>query len=182
MKFVFSILAAAGLMLIAMTAAQAAPQRLLKIDDLDQLHNVGDPEISPAGDWVAYAVGIVNKDADKHETHLWMTSFDGKTTVQLTSRPKESESHPRWSPDGRWLAFLSGRTDDKKNAQIWLLDRLGGEAQKISDYKGGVVDFTWSPDGKRVAVVATDEDKDDTSGDDKKKTPKPIVIDRFTFM
>jgi dipeptidyl aminopeptidase/acylaminoacyl peptidase len=183
MKFAYFLLAAAGLMVVVVSASDATPQRLLKLDDLDQIHNVGDPEISPAGDWVAYTVQVTNTKADKHETHLWMTSFDGAKTVQLTSRPKESESHPRWSPDGRWLAFLSGRTDDKKNDQIWLLDRLGGEAQKISDFKGGVDDFAWSPDSQRLAVVATDEDKGDTDGDSgDKKTPKPIVIDRFTFM
>jgi dipeptidyl aminopeptidase/acylaminoacyl peptidase len=181
MKSAFSLVAIATLALVSI-AAQAAPQRLLKLDDLDQLHDVNDPEISPAGDWVAYTVRTINVKADKHETHLWMTSYDGKTTIQLTSRPKESESHPRWSPDGRWLAFLSGRTDDKKNDQLWLLDRLGGEAQKLSDFKGGVVDFAWAPDGKRVALIATDEDKDDPGADDKDKTPKPIVIDRFQVM
>ena len=177
-----SICAVAVLAIACVGAVQAAPPRLLKLDDLDQLHDVNDPEISPAGDWVAYTVRTVNVKADKHETHLWMTSYDGKTTIQLTSRPKESESHPRWSPDGRWLAFLSGRTDEKKNDQLWLMDRLGGEAQKITDFKGGVVDFAWAPDGKRIALIATDEDKDENGPDDKDKTPKPIVIDRFQFM
>ncbi len=136
---------------------------------------------SPAGDWVVYTVRTVDSAADKRETHLWMTSFDGARTVQLTSRKGESESTPRWRPDGRWLAFLSGRTDDNKNDQVWLLDRLGGEAQKLTDFKGGVDDLAWSPDGKRLALIVSDEDKDDTGGDDK-KTAKPIVIDRFAFM
>jgi dipeptidyl aminopeptidase/acylaminoacyl peptidase len=178
MKRTFSILIAA-LCLVGM--AKAAPQRLLNLDDLARIRDVGDPQVAPAGDWVAYTVRTVDPAADKRETHLWMTSFDGARTVQLTSRKAESESTPRFSPDGRYIAFLSGRTDDKKNDQVWLLDRLGGEALKLTDFKGGVDDFAWSPDGKRLALIVADEDKDDTSGDDK-KTPKPIVIDRFAFM
>lgn len=174
------LLLAATALVFATMPAQA--NRLLTFDDLYQVHDVDDPQISPDGKWVAYTVESVNAKADKHETHLWMASFDGSKTVQLTSRPKETEDHPRWSPDGRYLAFLSGRTDDKQNDQIWLMDRLGGEAQKITDFKGGVDDFSWSPDGKHLAIIATDEDKDAVDPDDKDKTQKPIVIDRFAFM
>jgi dipeptidyl aminopeptidase/acylaminoacyl peptidase len=171
---------------IAASLALALPaqaNRLLTFDDLDQIHDVDDPQISPDGNWVAYTVQSVNTKADKYETHLWMVSFDGTKTVQLTSRPKETESHPRWSPDGRYLAFLSDRGADDKNDQIWLLDRLGGEAQKITDLKGGVNSFEWSPDGKRMVIDASDEDKNPVpDGDDKDKVQKPIVIDRYAFM
>jgi dipeptidyl aminopeptidase/acylaminoacyl peptidase len=186
MKFVRFSLATAwlsiGLSILAFAVAQAAPQRLLALDDLFRLHDVGDPQLSPAGDWIAYTVKTIDAKADKSETHIWMTSFDGAKTVQLTNRPKESESHPRFSPDGRFLAFLSSRTDERKNDQLWLMDRLGGEAQKVTDLKGGVDDFAWSPDGKRVALIVEDEDKDAPEPDAKDKTAKPIVIDRFRFM
>jgi dipeptidyl aminopeptidase/acylaminoacyl peptidase len=174
------LLVAACTLLLAAVPAQA--NRLLTVNDLDQLREVDDAQISPDGNWVAYSVQSVNTKADKHETHLWMVSFDGTKTVQLTSRPKETEDHPRFSPDGRYIAFTSGRTDDKKNDQIWLMDRLGGEAQKISDFPGGVVDFVWSPDGKKLAVIATDEDKDAVDDKDEDKNAKPIVIERFAYM
>ena len=63
------------------------------------------PAIDPGGNWVAYEVGTVDAKADKNFSHIWMTAFDGSRSVQLTSREKESESTPRWSPDGRYLAL-----------------------------------------------------------------------------
>ena len=172
---------AALVLLACTTVLHAAPQRLLKLDDLDQLRNVSDPQLSPDGSWVAYSVSSVDKDADKRFTHIWMSRFDGSQTLQLTGRAKESETSPRFSPDGRYIAFLSHRTDDKKNDQIWLLARAGGEAQKVTDFKGGVVDYAWSPDGRRIAVIASDPDPEEKKKDDDKPA-KPIVIDRFYFM
>ena len=98
--------------------------------------------------------------------------------------PKETESKPRFSPDGRFISFLSERAgDDKDKDQLWLMSRAGGEAQKSSDFKGGVTDYVWSPDGKRIAIVASDPDPEDNESKDKKDKPKkPIVIDRFAFM
>jgi dipeptidyl aminopeptidase/acylaminoacyl peptidase len=177
-------LLAAALAALVPASALAAPQRLLTPDDLYKMRDVSDPQIAPDGNWIAYAVRTVDAKADKRETHIWMTRFDGSQTVQLTNRPKESEGTPRFSPDGRWLAFTSGRMDDKKNDQLWLMNRAGGEAQKVTDLKGGVVDYAWSPDGKKIAVIATDPDPNDKDGkdDDDDKTQKPIVIDRYYFM
>jgi dipeptidyl aminopeptidase/acylaminoacyl peptidase len=170
------------LMLAALAAvpAMAAAPRVLTPEDIFQVRDVGDPQIAPAGDWVAYTVRQLSEKDDKSEKHIWMARVDGSRTIQLTTRAKESESAPRFSPDGRYIAFLSGRTDDNKNDQLWLMDRAGGEAQKITDFKGGVDDYAWSPDSKHIALIVEDEDKSD--GDDKDKTPKPIVIDRFRFM
>jgi dipeptidyl aminopeptidase/acylaminoacyl peptidase len=171
-----------SLALIAVSGATAAPQRLLTVADRDKLHDVGDPQISPDGNWIAYTSDSVDTAADKNETHLWMTRFDGAQTIQLTSRPKESETKPRFSPDSRFLAFLSHRTDEHDKDQLWLMNRAGGEAQKVSDLKGGVVDYAWSPDAKRIAIIATDPDPEDAEDKKDHKTEKPIVIDRFYFM
>jgi dipeptidyl aminopeptidase/acylaminoacyl peptidase len=113
-----------------------------------------------------------------------MTSWDGKRTLQLTSRKEESESTPRWSPDGRYLAFISSRDDKKERDQLWLLDRTGGEARQLTNIDGGITDYVWSPDGKSIALIVLDRDPDDPPGDAKKDDdapPKPIVIDRFQF-
>ena len=172
----------AALAACVLLAAQSSLARTLVVDDMFRLRNVGDPQLSPDGDWVAYTVSQANEKDDRSYTHISMVRFDGSVSVQLTGRAKESESEPRFSPDGRYIAFLSSRADEKKHDALWLLNRAGGEAQKITDLKSDIVDYAWSPDGTRIALVVEDEDKDKDTSDDKDKTPKPIVIDRFRFM
>lgn len=175
-------------LLVATCAAPAVAQtkRGLTVDDHSRLVAVGDPQRSPEGAWVAYTVTTIDVDQDKRNTDVWMVKWDGTGQVRLTSSP-DSESSPRWSPDGKYLAFLASRGTDeekKKGAQIWLLDRAGGEALKVSDIQGGVADIQWSPDSTRIAFVISDVDPD--AQPEKKegwnrKTPPPIVIDRYRF-
>ncbi|HEY1838335.1 MAG TPA: S9 family peptidase [Rhizomicrobium sp.] len=167
------------LSLVAALAAFPVAARTVVPDDMFNLRDVDDPQISPDGQWVSYQVGQADKKDDKYYTHLWMSRFDGSQTVQLTGRPKESETHARFSPDGRWIAFLSHRTDEKKNDQLWLLNRAGGEAQEVTRLPGSVDDIAWSPDSKRIVMVVESADPND-AGDD--KTPPPLVIDRYRFM
>jgi dipeptidyl aminopeptidase/acylaminoacyl peptidase len=161
--------------------SQTPEKRLLTLDDLFSIRAVGDPQISPDGNWVAYTVRTPNLKEDKSNTDIYMTNWDGTKTIQLNFT-KESEHSPRWSPDGKYLAFLSSRDVEGETDQIWLMNTSGGEAQKITDYKGGVNDFVWSPDSKRLALIVKDPDPDSSDSKDKeKKTPKPIIIDRFQF-
>lgn len=129
-------------------------------DDIARLHTVSDPQVDPSGSWVAYAVGSTDLAADKNVTHLWMSRWDGSGSVQLTSRSKESETTPRWSPDGRWLALISSRADELEDDALWLLDRRGGEARKLQGIVGSVADVVWSPDSKTLALVVGDPDPD----------------------
>ena len=108
-------------------------------------------------------MGTADTEKDKHNRDLWMVSWDGKEQVQLTSS-EDNESRPRWSPDGKYLAFLTSRGDEdekKKGAQVWLLNRSGGEALQLTDIEGGVSDLAWSPDGARLALVVSDPDPND---------------------
>ena len=168
----------------ALASVQPAGARPLRVDDVNNMKSVANPAIDPSGTWIAYQVGSVDVKADKNFKHIWMTSFDGSRTIQLTNRPKESETTPRFSPDGRYLAFISSRTDKHDNDQLWVLDRSGGEARPLTKLDGSVQDYVWSPDGKRIALLVFDPDPDQAKGDDKDdddKPPKPIVIDRFQF-
>src|ERR1043166_3025615 len=139
----------------------AAERRPLTTADLAKQRGVADPQVSPDGKWIAYTVSTVDAEKDKRDTDLWMVSWDGADRVRLTSTAETSKSRPRWSPDGRYLAFLAkrGSEDEKKlGSQVWLLDRRGGEAVKLTNIKGGVSSYAWSPDGKRLVLVVNDFD------------------------
>ena len=161
----------AALALVPALGAQAPP-RPFSLDDVLRVRDVREPQISPDGAWVAYTVSTPDTAEDQNKSAVWMASWDGSRNVRLTTS-KQGENTPRWSPDGRWLAFLSSREDE--HTQIWLLDRLGGEGRKATTLPGDVDDYVWAPDGKRIALVVADADTT------KPKTPPPIVIDRFQF-
>jgi dipeptidyl aminopeptidase/acylaminoacyl peptidase len=173
----------------AMTEAHAQ-KRPLDFSDLAAVRAVSDPQVSPEGDWVAYVVRTVDVDQDRISGDIWMVRWDGSRTVQLTYTD-ESESTPRFSPEGRYLAFLASRGEgEKAKSQVWILERAGGEARELTKFPGGVQDYVWSPDGTRLAVIASDPDPDEADADEeasaasgkkKVKTPKPIVLDRYQF-
>src|SRR5581483_6684573 len=126
--------AAAPLVVVfVLAAAYAAPhaqtsRRPITLDDLPKLKSVGAPQVSPDGKWVAYTVETVDVEKDKRDSDLWMASWDGSDAIRLTATPDSSERTPRWSPDNRYLAFLTSRGDEahkKRGAQVWLLNRTG---------------------------------------------------------
>ena len=156
-------------------AAQVPGKRVIRVGDMYHLKNVGDPQLSPDGDWVAYTVSSTDSVKDKTDTDIWMTSWDGSRTIQVTSSP-DGESAPRFSPDGRYLSFISARQGGK-GPQLWLLDRRGGEARRVTEFKTGIRAYEWSPDGKRLVLVMNDAPADN----DSTKKPKPIVLDRYHF-
>src|SRR3954468_18558571 len=122
-----------ALVVLASVAITAQGRRSLSPDAIYNLKQVRDPQRSPDGKWVAYTVARAIKETDKNDSDVWMVSWDGQQQIQVTSTP-EGESSPRWSPDGKYLGFLSSR-QNAKAAQVWLLNRAGGEAAKVTDVK-----------------------------------------------
>jgi len=185
-------------------AARDEARRLFVPADVHGLFYVSDLAISPEGDWVAYRVETTDIDKDRYNADLYMVSWNGATRVRLTHTEKHSEAHPRFSPDGKYLAFIASRGDEddakdpKSKAQVWLLNRAGGEAQRVTELAGGVSGFEWAPDGKRLVLVSGDPDPDEVETEDaggetggagdeskpekkKSKTSKPIVVNRYHF-
>jgi dipeptidyl aminopeptidase/acylaminoacyl peptidase len=173
----------------ATVALAQAARHPVRLDDLARMREVRDAQISPDGQWVAYVVSTVNVKEDKANSHVWMVGFDGKSDRQMTWS-QDSETSPRFSPDGKYLSFASSRPGKAKGNQVWLLDRSGGEAFQLTELKGRLQSYEWSPDSKRLALVVGDPDPEadppetasaDGGSGGKPKVPKPIVIDRFKF-
>jgi dipeptidyl aminopeptidase/acylaminoacyl peptidase len=154
--------------------AQTAAKRKLRPSDVYRLQTIGDPQVAPEGNWVAYTLTSIDSAANKRNTDIWMISWDGKQSVQLTNSA-DAESQPKWSPDGKYLSFVSSR-QGATNSQIWLMNRLGGEGKQLTSLKTDLVDYSWSPDGKKLLL--TIKTPADTA---KPKTPKPLVINRYRF-
>lgn len=146
------------------TAGIAHAGRPIIPSDIDLLRSVSDPQVDPSGNWVSYTVEQSDVPADKRISHIWMSKWDGSRSVQLTGRKGESETTPRFSPDGHWLAFLSSRGDKgDEDSHLWLIDRAGGEGAMMPGIKGSIEDLAWSPDSKTLALIIDDPDPDEKS-------------------
>lgn len=141
-----------ALLLLACGAlVQAQTKHGITAEDYFSFEFLNDPQISPDGQWVAYTVATIDQKANRRVSRIWIASVDGThPSVPFTSDNTSSTS-PRWSPDGRFLAFLSAR--DGGRAQIWTLSRNGGEARRVSNLENGASSFEWSPDGTRFVCL-----------------------------
>ena len=172
-------------LLLLFSTAATAQQRSININDMHRVKTVGDPRCSPDAKWIAYTLSTVDVAGDKRDSDVWMASIDGKQDLRVTTST-EAETSPKWSPDGKYLSFLSSRPGKTKGSQVWVIDRRGGEASQLTDVKGRLTYYEWSPDSKKLALILREEDDD--KKDEKKpdgtpvaEKPKAIVIDRYAF-
>lgn len=118
-------------------------------EDVLNLPGVGSPRISPDGAAVVFTVRQPDWDENRYDTELWLARR-GEEAFPLTRTPESSSTHPRWSPDGRRIAFLADRGEDK---QVYLIRAAGGEARPLTAVDGGIEGFEWSPDGTLMVVA-----------------------------
>ncbi len=125
--------------------------RRLTPEDLYAFSTVSEPQITPDGEVIAFVRTEIEKESKENRSHIWIVPAGGGQPVQFT-RGKKNDSSPRWSPDGRTLAFVSDRGGDR---QIWLIDRFGGEARQLTSMRHGAGNPVWSPDGNRIAFISS---------------------------
>jgi len=138
------------LLLFCLTLPLAAQQRAITFEDFIALKGVSDPQLSPDGKWVAYTVGTPSLQENRGISRIWVAEVATGRSRQLTGGPG-SDRQPRWSPDGKTLAFIATRDS---GAQVWLLPIGGGDARKLSSLADGASDPIWLPNGSGILVVS----------------------------
>ena len=133
-------------------------QSYITASDLYHIVSLSDPRFSPDGQWLAYVRTIMDRQTNGYRSAIWLAAAGGGNGPARTPRPftngNKRDSAPRWSPDGRWLAFVSDRGDEKTKAQIYLIPTDGGEARPLTSMENGAGEPAWSPDGRHLAFTA----------------------------
>jgi dipeptidyl aminopeptidase/acylaminoacyl peptidase len=154
MKRVISLIAIIALGLSSAAARQTQPSpKPFTIEDLIKVRRVSDPQLSPNGRVVAYTIADTDKAANKRTSQIYIVSIDGGEPTQLTN-DKQSSSSPRWSPDGKSLAFVSARDGASQIWTIEIAEVAAGPLKKITNISTGADGPVWSPDGKWLAFTS----------------------------
>lgn len=139
-----------GFLILLSPVPLIAQKRAITFEDFIALKSVSDPQLSPDGKWVAYTVSTVSLQDNRGVARVWIAEVATGRARVLTGGPG-SDRQPRWSPDGKTLAFISTR---EGGAQVWLLPIVGGDARKVSSLPDGASDPLWLPDGSGLLVIS----------------------------
>ncbi len=142
-----------------------------------EISTLGSPIVSPEGDWVLFSVAKADAQKDKQIAKLYMINKEGSETISLTEQTK-GVSNYNWSPDGKYISYLTAGKEDKEDNQLYLMDRRGGEPIQITHIKGEISNYIWFKDGSKVLFEIKDPSFADTA---KTKIRQPYEIDRYHF-
>ena len=142
-----------------------------------EISNLSSPLISPEGDWILYSVSKADAQKDKNVSQLYMINKTGTETVSLTEQTKGVGSY-QWSPEGKYISFLTAGKEEKEGSQLFLLDRRGGEPIQLTHIKGEIAAYQWFKDGSKILFEIKDPSFSDTA---KSKVRQPYEIDRYHF-
>jgi dipeptidyl aminopeptidase/acylaminoacyl peptidase len=131
----------------------AAEKRAITLDDLYQQKFVEDMRVSADGRWAAYIRIDIDKAGNTYKRNLWVSDLHSQDRESRQFTRSNKDTSPRWSPDGKWLAFLSGR-GEKPQVYLLSLSAFGGEARQLTHHPNGVNSFNWSPDSQQIAFLA----------------------------
>jgi dipeptidyl aminopeptidase/acylaminoacyl peptidase len=145
--------------------------------DVYRMEAVSRPKISPEGSWILYSQSKIDAAKDRSVSKLYMMSSDGKETITLTEQTKGVGNY-QWSPDGKYISFLTKGKDEDNGSQVFLMDRRGGEGVQLTNIKGEINDYVWFNSGKKMIVVVKDFNYADTA---KSKIRTPYEMNRYKF-
>jgi dipeptidyl aminopeptidase/acylaminoacyl peptidase len=142
--------------LLVFTSIQLKAQHVPSFEETISLRSVGGVQLSSDGKAIAYTVQTTDWNENRYDTEIWLAR-EGENPFQLTNNTKNSSTSPLFSPDGKWISFLSDRGN--KN-QIYVMRREGGEPKAITKEEEGISSYEWHPDGKRFIFIKSEkEDK-----------------------
>ena len=152
-------------------------KRPITAEDLYRLVLLSEPRISPDGSHVVYRIQSVERKTEKKYSNLWVVPTENGSPRQFTYG-KQHDVSPRWSPDGRIIAFLSDRLDAEKPSQVYLLPFDGGEARKLTDIPGEIGNLSWSPDGRKLLCTVRKVDAEELERQKDEQKKKLGVVER----
>lgn len=160
--------------------AQSPAKNYIQPRDSYKMQTIGAPKLSPEGEWILYSLRTVDTVKDKYKSQLFMIDAKGTQEPFALTHQTEGPSNYKWSPDGKYISFMAKSKSEIKGggAQVYLLDRRGGEPFQLTSIAGEIDDYQWRQDGKELLLTITDPDFSDTASS---KIRTPFEIDRYHF-